>query len=452
MIENSDVVKSLIRFYDSKTQSKRLMLVADKTDNNELLCFNVTSAKVDEEKNQEYIFIPKSAENKLKYDSYIKCNTEYILATDSVYTELDKTPLKLNDSDFNRVAARYELLKAQNKVTRIYNSVEPKQAEFDKLKAQVIQTAENYKRDPKLMAELVDFRAKFYDYSLNNAMLIMAQNKNATFVASFNEWKSLGYGVNKGEKGLKILVPYEVTYYEKDGVLKNVRNASREDLSKIYNKNENETVKKTYFTIGHVFDISQTNCPASDYPKVFDMGYESAGHAALYESIKGFAEKIGFKVVEDTLDSIALKGFFRPADDSITINNKLGDSEKLATITHEFAHALMHKTSTQPLEVMEFEAECLSHMIQRRFGMPISDMNKDYISTYYSKIKNVGMELDKSFIRISKAFKHVTTGFDKELTVKGFDISPERGKYQSKDRFQQVSAEKVTQNFLQEIE
>jgi hypothetical protein len=200
----------------------------------------------------------------------------------------------------------------------------------------------------------------------------------------------LKYSVNKGEKSIKILVPYEVTSYKKDGKLENVRTAGRADLEKIY-KNEIETVKNTYFTTGHVFDISQTNCPTSDYPKIFDMGYESAGHAALYESIKGFAEKCGFKVLEDNINSIALKGFYRPTDNSITINSKLNDSEKLATITHEFSHALMHKTSSQSHDVAEFEAECLSHMIQRRFGMPISDMNKDYVSTYYSKIKDKGI-------------------------------------------------------------
>lgn len=90
-------------------------------------------------------------------------------------------------------------------------------------------------------------------------------------------------------------------------------------------------------------------------------------------------------------------------------------------------------------------------MIQRRFGLPISEMNKDYLSGYYRKIKADVMELDKSFKRISKAYTHVTAGVDGNLSAKGFEISPERGKSKTKDKTLQP-VERVTQNFLQDLE
>lgn len=158
-------------------------------------------------------------------------------------------------------------------------------------------------------------------------------------------------------------------------------------------------------------------------------------------------------MVEDVVNSIALKGFYKPSDDSITINNKLSDSEKLATLSHEFAHALMHKTSTQSHNIVEFEAECLSHILQRRFNLPISDINKDYIATYYSRIKENELELDKSFQRISKAYNHAAGGLDAELAGRGIQISPEHGLEQSQTKSQAPQqAEKINQNFLQEVE
>ena len=50
-------------------------------------------------------------------------------------------------------------------------------------------------------------------YSMNNAMLIHKQNPNATYLFGYEQWKDLGRQVNKGEKGIKILVP--VKAYEK---------------------------------------------------------------------------------------------------------------------------------------------------------------------------------------------------------------------------------------------
>lgn len=451
-VSRQDVISTTIRFYDTKQQAKRLMLITDLTDNNEYVCFNISTAKPDNE-NEKYpasVFIPKSEKNRLRFNSYVNCGTEYIVAKDSVYTETAKTPIRLSETEFKKVMARYELLKAKSLVQRVHNTVDKKNAEFEALKAQVVKAAEEYSRDPKLVAELVDFRAKFYKYSLNNTMLIKLQNPYATFVASFKKWQKLGYPVKRGQHGIKILVPYEVLYFKKeDGSWENVRNATRDELTKIY-KNEVETQKKTYFTVGHVFDISQTSCPPEDYPRLYDMGYQSVDHAVLYESLKKFAEKSGFPVKEDDVQSIALKGFYRPSDDTITINDKLKDSEKLAVLTHELSHAVMHKTSTQPKEIVEFEAECLSHMMLRRLNMPLSASHLDYIATYYGKIKDKTFELEKSFQRISKAFNHVTEGFDRQIAEDGIAVT--RTVENKRERQVQASPEKVNENFLQGIE
>lgn len=48
---------------------------------------------------------------------------------------------------------------------------------------------------------------RFHEYSFNNVLLIVSQRPDAQRVASFNTWKRLGRHVNKGEKGIRILVP-----------------------------------------------------------------------------------------------------------------------------------------------------------------------------------------------------------------------------------------------------
>jgi hypothetical protein len=47
--------------------------------------------------------------------------------------------------------------------------------------------------------------ARFYSYSFNNWLLIYAQRPEASRVAGFQTWKSLGRSVKRGEEGLLIL-------------------------------------------------------------------------------------------------------------------------------------------------------------------------------------------------------------------------------------------------------
>jgi hypothetical protein len=49
--------------------------------------------------------------------------------------------------------------------------------------------------------------AKFHNYSFGNIMLIARQKPDATNVAGFRTWNSLGRFVKRGEKGIFILAP-----------------------------------------------------------------------------------------------------------------------------------------------------------------------------------------------------------------------------------------------------
>ncbi|MEM0983977.1 MAG: ArdC family protein, partial [Planctomycetota bacterium] len=52
--------------------------------------------------------------------------------------------------------------------------------------------------------------ARFHRYSFGNMMLILAQQPDATRVAGFQTWRSLGRNVRKGEKGLVIIAPVKL--------------------------------------------------------------------------------------------------------------------------------------------------------------------------------------------------------------------------------------------------
>lgn len=68
---------------------------------------------------------------------------------------------------------------------------------------QSILTSENY-------MNYLKFLSSFHSYSLNNTILIYHQKPDASLVAGYRKWQSLGRQVRKGEKGIKIIAPAPV--------------------------------------------------------------------------------------------------------------------------------------------------------------------------------------------------------------------------------------------------
>ena len=67
------------------------------------------------------------------------------------------------------------------------------------------------------LREYADLQAKLFGHSASNVLLIMEQKPEATWVRTFDEWKSDNVSLKKGEKGILTLV---ADYYEKpDGTM-----------------------------------------------------------------------------------------------------------------------------------------------------------------------------------------------------------------------------------------
>ena len=56
--------------------------------------------------------------------------------------------------------------------------------------------------------------SRCHNYSFTNSLLISLQNKNATLVKSFTDWKKDGVKINKNEKGIKIFCPVKQVFIE----------------------------------------------------------------------------------------------------------------------------------------------------------------------------------------------------------------------------------------------
>ena len=240
---------------------------------------------------------------------------------------------------------------------------------------------------------MLAFKGKFHSYSINNTILIYNQNPGATYVASFRDWKKKGYHVLKGQHGIRVRFPIrtELIAIEKDGKThyKRVADATQEERQQI-EEGTLKTVSRIRFGTGTVFDISQTDCPPEKYPTFFHMGYPSEQHAALYQTIKEYAQQKGIVVTEADLQSISLRGDYSPMQNIIRINDKLNDTEKLSTLTHELGHALLHNSEEKrelSTEVKELQADSISIMLQQYCGIDLTQSRKHHFVQHYEDCK-----------------------------------------------------------------
>jgi hypothetical protein len=119
-------------------------------------------------------------------------------------------------------------------------SVEEKKAQSEALHNSISDQVELLRNSDR-WAAFLNFARSFHDYSLNNLLLILSQKPEASHVAGFRTWQSLGRQVRKGEKAIRIL-----------GY--NTKKITEED------ENGDEVAKQvTRFPILSVFDITQTD-------------------------------------------------------------------------------------------------------------------------------------------------------------------------------------------------
>lgn len=258
----------------------------------------------------------------------------------------------------------------------------------EELMAQIRSVAETWKEKPETIAEYVAFSARFYQYSARNTMAIYRQNPNATFVGSFQFWKELGYSVNKGETGLRILVPTPVTLFKRDGEEVQLKHATREEREGIKNGSI-PTRQQLFYSLGNVFDIAQTTCPVELYPEIYNMGYADAEKSALVAALSEYSEKeLHCPVSVEDLSSISLRGYFAPIENQIVLNDKMRDSEKLSTLAHEIGHAILHNTQDLDKTItdtqIELEADMLALMVESRLGIEVTEGRARHLASHYT--------------------------------------------------------------------
>lgn len=207
--------------------------------------------------------------------------------------------------------------------------------------------------------------AKFHRYSFQNQLLIFLQHSEATVVAGFNKWKSLGRFVKKGEKGIAIFAPckYKTKIETEDGdemTLQQIRG----------------------FRVVHVFDISQTEGEdLSDLNAVRPKLLGADAPEGIWTALVDHAASIGFDVTRERRGSE--NGYCDFLAKKISVRPDVSAAQAVKTLVHELGHALLHGDGeVTSREVAEVEVESVAYIVCDALGLDTADYSFAYVARW----------------------------------------------------------------------
>jgi len=262
--------------------------------------------------------------------------------------------------------------------------------------------------------EFLKAYSKFNDYSINNTILILMQKPEAERVGSFQTWKRLGRNVNKGEKGIKVLVPIPYKYQKR---------VERIDTNGVKDTEDVE-LNGLSFRLGNIFDISQTQ--GKELPTLTTELTENSPD--IKRAIHAVELNSPVPIHYDKPVGKA-NGYYHLEDKYIAVRLGMSDSQTFKTLIHEVSHSMLHSIDEIKYDrkVQEVQAESVAFLVCSKYKIDTSTYSFGYISGYSSNKDT--RELKSSLDTITKCADEITNSIDKVLGTKSLeDISNKKTK------------------------
>jgi antirestriction protein ArdC len=209
---------------------------------------------------------------------------------------------------------------------------------------------------------MLEIASRFHHYSANNVFLIMLQQPEATRIAGYRAWQSMGRQVRKGERGIRILAPCRYRYKatDEDGV---------------------ETTHGGIrgFTTATVFDVSQTD--GEELPDMRPMLLEGEGVAGLWDALSGQVKRAGYTLERG--DCNGANGLTEHSGRTVRVRDDVSEAQAAKTLCHELAHVLLHPDTadyTRCRGRSEVEAESVAYLVCQAAGLATHDYSWPYIA------------------------------------------------------------------------
>lgn len=209
--------------------------------------------------------------------------------------------------------------------------------------------------------------ARFHKYSLSNVFLIMLQKPDASHVAGYHTWRSLGRHVKEGEKGIAIIAPMRLGKKE-------------EGLAEA--STDSEPVIR--FRTAYVFDVSQT-----DGEPLPGIGEANGDPGAFSDRLRGLVKSLAIEL-EFSDDLGGALGVSKGG--KIAVKSGLPPAQEFSVLVHELAHEILHhrKDTPRPSKTFrETQAEAVAFIVAQGIGLDTGTASTDYIHLYQGDAKTL---------------------------------------------------------------
>ena len=208
-------------------------------------------------------------------------------------------------------------------------------------------------------------QSRFYRYSFGNVLLIASQRPDATQVAGFHCWKSLGRSVRKGSRGIAILAPVVRRLA--------VRDEESDDVSVV-------AAAPSAFRVVYVFDVADTE--GRELPAVPCHPLRGDAPATLFERLAAVGESRGFSVRLDPMRDSAANGDTAFGERRIRVRETLSPAQQVKTLAHELGHSLLHGDGTTERALAELEAESVAFIVCQAVGIVSDEYTFGYVASW----------------------------------------------------------------------
>jgi antirestriction protein ArdC len=269
----------------------------------------------------------------------------------------------------------------ENTMTTTTRSSGERRAEAERLHALLIDQVHQLATSEQ-WARFLQMAASFHQYSFNNLMLILAQNPNATHVAGYRHWQTLGGQVRKGEHGIRI---YATATHTRHTPTKDDDQPHQSPEAGNREADDGEDARLVrYYPLVSVFDISQTE-PIED-TSISDPVQQLVGdddHGITHPLITHLTG-LGWTIATQPLTGTR-NGYTDPATHRVVIRDSLAPAQHAKTLLHETAHILLGHTDhpaqyQQHRGRMETEAESVAYVTAALTGLDTAPYSVGYIT------------------------------------------------------------------------
>ncbi len=158
-----------------------------------------------------------------------------------------------------------------------------------------------------------------------------------------------------------------------------------------------QTKKIVDFTMTTVFDISMTNASPEDVPELLPNKHENFANegylSEIYEALAAVGKKRNVSIKNATEFGINIglaKGMFIKdvaGEKYIAMNPTNTESENVAVLIHELAHAELHGNNViteqaMDVEKEEYQAEMAAYVVAKHFGIDTEASSMRYIASW----------------------------------------------------------------------